>query len=296
MRIGIDMGGTKIEGIALDDQGTELLKKRVDTPRHDYAGTVRAITEIVQHLEKETGQTGTVGVGIPGAISPQTGLVKNANSTWLIGKKFDTDLANAMGREIRLANDANCFAVSEAVDGAGAGTNVVFGIIIGTGCGGGIALNQKVHGGLHAIAGEWGHNTLAWMTPEESPGSKCYCGQLGCIETFISGTGFENDYERKTGNKKRGREIFELVEQGDVDAEQVMKNYEIHLAKALAMVVNFLDPDVLVLGGGMSNVPRIYKTVPAMVHQWAFGGEFSTPIRQALHGDSSGVRGAAWLW
>jgi fructokinase len=296
MRIGIDMGGTKIEGIALADSGEELLRIRIKSPRHDYEATVEAITGIVRRIEAETDQKGTVGIGIPGAISPQTGLIKNANSTWIIGKQFDLDLENAMGRKIRLANDANCLAVSEAVDGAGAGAKVVFAIIIGTGCGGGIAIDQKVHGGLHSIAGEWGHISLGWMRPEEYPGIDCYCGQRGCLETFISGTGFENEYEKQTGVHKSGREIAKLLEQNDTDAEKVTQIYENRLARAIATAVNIMDPDVLVLGGGMSNLARIYKNLPALVQKWTFGGEFTTPIRPAKHGDSSGVRGAAWLW
>ena len=296
MRIGIDMGGTKIEGIALADSGEELLRIRIKSPRHDYEATVGAITGIVRRIEAETDQKGTVGIGIPGAISPQTGLVKNANSTWIIGRQFDVDLENAMERKIRLENDANCLAVSEAVDGAGAGAKVVFAIIIGTGCGGGIAIDQKVHGGLHSIAGEWGHISLGWMRPEEYPGVDCYCGQRGCLETFISGTGFENEYEKQTGVHKSGQEIAELLEQNDVDAEKVAQIYENRLARAIATAVNIMDPDVLVLGGGMSNLSRIYKNLPALVQKWTFGGEFTTPIRPAKHGDSSGVRGAAWLW
>ncbi|MBT3214379.1 MAG: fructokinase [Deltaproteobacteria bacterium] len=296
MRIGIDMGGTKIEGIALADSGEELLRIRVKTPRHDYEATIEAIAGIVRNLEAQTNQKGTVGIGIPGAISPQTGLVKNANSTWIIGRQFDLDLENAMARKIRLANDANCLAVSEAVDGAGAGAKVVFAIIIGTGCGGGIAIDQQVHGGLHSIAGEWGHISLGWMRPEEYPGTDCYCGQRGCLETFISGTGFENEYEKQTGVHKSGREIAELLEQDDADAEKVMQIYENRLARAIATAVNIIDPDVLVLGGGMSNLARLYKNVPELVQTWTFGGEFTTPIRPAKHGDSSGVRGAAWLW
>jgi fructokinase len=296
MRIGIDMGGTKIEGIALADSGEELLRIRIKSPRHDYEATVEAITGIVHRIEAETDQKGTVGIGIPGAISPQTGLVKNANSTWIIGRQFDVDLEKAMARKIRLENDANCLAVSEAVDGAGAGAKVVFAIIIGTGCGGGIAIDQKVHGGLHSIAGEWGHISLGWMRPEEYPGVDCYCGQRGCLETFISGTGFENEYEKQTGVHKSGYEIAELLEQNDVDAEKVAQIYENRLARAIATAVNIMDPDVLVLGGGMSNLSRIYKNLPALVQKWTFGGEFTTPIRPAKHGDSSGVRGAAWLW
>lgn len=296
MRIGIDMGGTKIEGIALAENGTELFRKRIDTPRHDYDGTVRAISGIVDELESETKQKGTVGIGIPGTISPQTGLIKNANSTWIIGKDFEHDLASALDREVRLANDANCLAVSEAVDGAGAGAKIVFAIILGTGCGGGIAIDQKVHTGHHAIAGEWGHTTLGWMNPEEYPGIECFCGKRGCLETFVSGTGFENEYERQTGKRIRGREIIRLLEEGDDIAEKVMNIYENRLARAIATAANFFDPDVLVLGGGMSNNSRIYQNLPGLVSDWVLGNEFTTPIRPAKHGDSSGVRGAAWLW
>ncbi|MBS1256708.1 MAG: Fructokinase [Deltaproteobacteria bacterium] len=296
MRIGIDMGGTKIEGIALAENGTELFRKRIDTPRHDYDGTVRAIAGIVNDLESETKQKGTVGIGIPGTISPQTGLIKNANSTWIIGKDFEHDLESALDRKVRLANDANCLAVSEAVDGAGAGAKIVFAIILGTGCGGGIAIDQNVHTGHHAIAGEWGHTTLGWMTPEEYPGKDCFCGKRGCLETFVSGTGFENEYERQTGTRIRGREIIRLLEEGNDIAEKVMQLYENRLARAIATAANFFDPDVLVFGGGMSNNSRIYQNLPGLVSDWVLGNEFTTPIRPAKHGDSSGVRGAAWLW
>ena len=296
MRIGIDMGGTKIEGIALAENGEELFRKRIDTPRNDYNGTVKAITGIVDELEAKTNQKGTVGIGIPGAISPQTGLVKNANSTWIIGRNFEHDLSTALGREVRLANDANCLAVSESVDGAGAGAKVVFAIILGTGCGGGIAIDRKVHSGPLSIAGEWGHITLGWMSPEEYPGEECYCGKRGCLETFVSGTGFENAYERKTGIRKSGQKIIKLLEKGDDTAEKVMQTYENRLARGIATLANFLDPDIFVLGGGMSNISRIYQNLPALVVDWIFGNEFTTPIRPAKHGDSSGVRGAAWLW
>jgi len=246
MRIGIDMGGTKIEGIALDENGEELFRIRIKTPRNDYDGTVKAITGIVEELETKTNQKGTVGIGIPGAISPQTGLVKNANSTWLIGRDFEHDLASALLRKVRLANDANCLAVSESVDGAGAGANVVFAIIIGTGCGGGIAINKKVHKGSLSIAGEWGHTTLGWMSPEEYPGEECYCGKMGCLETFVSGTGFEDEYERKIGKRISALQIIQKIEQGDYNAEIVMRTYENRLARGIATIANFLDPDVIV--------------------------------------------------
>ena len=265
------MGGTKIEGIALAENGTELFRKRIDTPRHDYDGTVRAIAGIVNDLESETKQKGTVGIGIPGTISPQTGLIKNANSTWIIGKDFEHDLESALDRKVRLANDANCLAVSEAVDGAGAGAKIVFAIILGTGCGGGIAIDQNVHTGHHAIAGEWGHTTLGWMTPEEYPGIDCFCGKRGCLETFVSGTGFENEYERQTGTRIRGREIIRLLEEGNDIAEKVMQLYENRLARAIATAANFFDPDVLVFGGGMSNNSRIYQNLPGLVSDWVLG-------------------------
>jgi len=296
MKIGIDLGGTKIESIAISDTGEELLRKRIITPKGDYIGTVNAIVGIVRSLESETKQKGSVGIGIPGAISSQSGLIKNANSTWLIGKPFDNDLEDALERKVRLANDANCLAVSEAVDGAGAGVKIVFAIVIGTGCGGGIAIDQKVHTGLNSIAGEWGHVSLGWMSKDEYPGLTCYCGQRGCLETYISGTGFENEYEKLTGNRKTGNEIAELLKAEDPEAEKVMQTYENRLARAIATAVNIIDPEVLVLGGGMSNISRIYETVPNLVQKWTFGKEFLTPIKQAMHGDSSGVRGAAWLW
>ena len=296
MRIGIDLGGTKIEGIAISDTGGELLRRRIKTPKGDYDGTVNSIVEIVNGLESDTKQKGSVGVGIPGAVSPKTGMIKNANSTWLIGKNFNKDLEDKLKREVRLANDANCLAVSEAVDGAGAGSKVVFAIIIGTGCGAGLAIEQKVHNGPNFIAGEWGHVPLGWMNTLEYPGKICYCGQRGCLETFISGTGFENEYKKQTGKSKTGNEISDLLKNGDSLAEKVMKIYESRLARAIATVVNIIDPEVLVLGGGMSNISRLYETVPDLVRKWTFGKEFSTPIRQAIHGDSSGVRGAAWLW
>ena len=296
MKIGIDLGGTKIEGIAISDTGEELFRKRIKTPRGNYKGTVEAIVGIVNSLESYTKQKGSVGIGIPGAISPKSGLIKNANSTWLIGQHFDDDLEDALERKVRLANDANCLAVSEAVDGAGVGVKIVFAIIIGTGCGGGIAIDQKVHTGINSIAGEWGHVSLGWMSKDEYPGLNCYCGQRGCLETYISGTGFENEYEKQTGERKTGNQIAELLKIDDPIAEKVMQIYENRLARAIATAVNIIDPEVFVLGGGMSNISRIYNTIPDLVQEWTFGKEFSTPIKPAIHGDSSGVRGAAWLW
>ena len=296
MRIGVDLGGTKIEAVALDDAGSELAKQRVATPRGNYPGTLDAIAELVSALEQQTGQSGTVGVGMPGSFSTVTGVVRNANSTWLIGQPFDHDLQARLGREVRFANDANCLAVSEAVDGAGAGAAVVFAVILGTGVGGGVALNGKVHNGHNAIGGEWGHNPLGWMEPEEFPGPDCYCGKRGCIETFVSGTGFEQDFLRTTGERIRGLEIVARAASGDADADAALQRYEHRLARSMATLANVLDPDVFVLGGGMSNLPQIYETLSRLVPNWTLGGEFTTPIRPAKHGDSSGVRGAAWLW
>ena len=296
MRIGVDLGGTKIEAVALDDTGSELAKQRVATPRGNYPGTLDAIAELVSALEQQTGQSGTVGVGMPGSFSTVTGVVRNANSTWLIGQPFDHDLQARLGREVRFANDANCLAVSEAVDGAGAGAAVGFAVILGTGVGGGVVLNGKVHNGYNAIGGEWGHNPLGWMEPEEFPGPDCYCGKRGCIETFVSGTGFEQDFLRTTGERIRGLEIVARAESGDADADAALQRYEHRLARSIATLANVLDPDVFVLGGGMSNLPQIYETLSRLVPNWTLGGEFTTPIRPAKHGDSSGVRGAAWLW
>ena len=296
IRIGVDLGGTKIEALALDQNGRELKRKRVATPKGDYEGTIKTIVELVTFLEEKTGEKGTVGIGIPGTLSPKTGLVKNANSTWLNGKPFNLDVMQALSREVRFANDANCLAVSEAVDGAGQGKQMVFAVILGTGSGSGIAINAKVHSGQHGIAGEWGHNTLNYLEPDEYPGPDCYCGQKGCIETFVSGTGFELEYQKQTGVHKTGPEIMELQKNGDALAERVLKRYESRLSRGLAMVANLLDPDIFVLGGGMSNIERLYQTLPNMIPEWTFGKEFSTPIAPAKHGDSSGVRGAAWLW
>ncbi|EGT3572296.1 fructokinase [Citrobacter amalonaticus] len=299
MRIGIDLGGTKTEVIALSEAGEQLFRHRLPTPRNDYQQTIETIATLVAMAEEATGQTGTVGMGIPGSISPYTGVVKNANSTWLNGKPFDKDLCARLQREVRLANDANCLAVSEAVDGAAAGAQTVFAVIIGTGCGAGVALNGRAHIGGNGTAGEWGHNPLPWMDEDElryRAEVPCYCGKQGCIETFISGTGFATDYHRLSGNSLKGSEIIRLAEEQNALAELALSRYERRLAKSLAHVVNILDPDVFVLGGGMSNIDRLYKTIPPLIKQFVFGGECETPVRQALHGDSSGVRGAAWLW
>lgn len=299
MRIGIDLGGTKTEVIALDDAGEQRFRHRLPTPREDYQQTIETIATLVDMAEQATSQTGSVGIGIPGSLSPYTGVVKNANSTWLNGQPFDSDVSRRLKREVRLANDANCLAVSEAVDGAAAGAQTVFAVIIGTGCGAGVALNGRAHIGGNGTAGEWGHNPLPWMDDDELRYREeipCYCGKQGCIETFISGTGFAMDYQRLSGKALKGDEIIRLVDAQDAVAELALSRYELRLAKALSHVVNILDPDVIVLGGGMSNVERLYKTVPSLMKSFVFGGECETPVRKARHGDSSGVRGAAWLW
>lgn len=271
----------------------------METPRHDYHQTILAIASLVADAEKATDEQGSVGVGIPGTLSPFSGKVKNANSVWLNGQALDRDLSEKLARPVRMANDANCLAVSEATDGAGAGRHLVFAAIIGTGCGSGIAIDGRVHSGGNGIAGEWGHNPLPWQNEDElhyQSEVPCYCGKKGCIETFVSGTGFATDYFRLSGNSLKGMEIITLMEQGDAIAELTMQRYEQRFAKSLAHVINLFDPDVIVLGGGMSNVDRLYQTLPDLIRPWVFGGECETPIRKAIHGDSSGVRGAAWLW
>lgn len=296
MRIGVDLGGTKIEALAIDKAGRELVRHRIDTPRENYEATVAAIAELVRRIERETGRTGTVGAGIPGCISRLTGLVKNANSTWLNGRPLDRDLCNALEREVRVANDANCLAISEATDGAAAGKRVVFGVILGTGCGGGIAINAHIHDGANGIAGEWGHNPLPWARAEELPGPECYCGKRGCLEKWISGTGVAKDYQQATGREHTTREIMAAYDAGDPDASAAVDRFEDRLARGLAHVINMMDPDVLVFGGGLSRAEHLYRSIPERLPQYVFGGEVATPILQAKFGDSSGVRGAAWLW
>jgi len=283
MRIGVDLGGTKIEAIALDG-AREVLRRRVPTPRGDYEATIAAVSSLVREIG-----AGTVGVGIPGALSRVSGLVKNANSTWLIGKPLKEDLESAIGREVRLENDANCFALSEATDGAGQGAEVVFGVILGTGVGGGIVVRGKVLTGPNAIAGEWGHNPLPAPGPEDLPLPACYCGRAGCIETYLSGPGLTRDYERFNGEQLAPEEIVALD-------DEAVGRYEARLARALASVINVLDPDVIVLGGGMSNVGRLYTEVPRLWSKHVFSDHVATRLVRNAHGDSSGVRGAAWLW
>ncbi len=331
MRIGIDLGGTKTEIICLDkNNGKELYRQRIPTVRHDYPATIKALAGLVQQAEATLGKTGTVGIGIPGTVSSRTGKVKNANSTWLIGNPLDKDLSEALGgRPVRVENDANCFAVSEAVDGAGEGKNVVFGVIIGTGCGSGIAIDGKAQKGINAIAGEWGHNPLPYPRPyapetqtaqstmfetledwddkklqyfvddiklSEFPGPMCYCGKRGCQETWISGTGFKNDYRRVTGEEKSTHDIITAVKQNDPKAVAAMERYTDRLARALSNIINTLDPDVIVLGGGMSNVASLYTDVPKIWGKYIFSDLVDTILVPPRHGDSSGVRGAAWLW
>ena len=296
MRIGIDLGGTKIEAIGLNADGKELRRIRVATPKGDYEGTVAAIRNLVHQMEDLTHRTGSVGVGIPGTVVAATGLVKNANSTWLNGRPFAKDLTVALEREVRCANDANCFAVSEATDGAAKGAGVVFGVIVGTGCGGGVVLNGRVHGGPNGLAGEWGHIPLPWASGDELPGPLCYCGKRGCLEMWISGTGLAREYEHVTGIELRGEEIVAAAELGDAEAMAALDRLEDRMARGFAVIVNILDPDIIVVGGGLSKLDRIYPNVSARLNGLCFGGNTDTPIVRAMYGDSSGVRGAAWLW
>ncbi len=296
MRIGVDLGGTKIEAVGLGDGGEVLARHRVATPRDDYGATVAAVAGLVANIENETGRTGSVGVGIPGAEQRATGLVKNANSVWLIGKPLRRDLADTLGRPVRLANDANCFALSEAVDGAGAGAAVVFGVILGTGVGGGIVIDGRVLEGPNAIAGEWGHNPLPWPNDGERPGPPCYCGRHGCVETFLSGPGLARDDGQARGETLTPAEVVARAEAGDALAQAALARYEERLARALAGVINIVDPDVIVLGGGLSNLDRLYDNVPRLWHRFVFSDRVDTRLERARHGDASGVRGAAWLW
>ncbi len=296
MRIGVDLGGTKIEAIALSEQGEELARQRVPTPQSSYQDTLDAITGLVAGIETKLGCQGSVGVAAPGAISPASGLIKNANSTRLIGHPLDRDLANALGRPVRTANDANCFALSEAVDGAAAGAESVFGVIIGTGTGGGLVVRGEVLTGPNAIAGEWGHNPMPWPRPEEWPGVRCYCGRMGCLETFLSGPGFAREFDEATGQTLTAKEIVALADGGDAAAAAALDRYEERLARALAHVINIFDPEVIVLGGGMSNIKRLYGNVPGLWGNFVFSDHMDTRLTPPRFGDSSGVRGAAWLW
>jgi fructokinase len=296
MRIGVDVGGTKIEALALADDGRELDRRRVPTPKRDYDGTVAAIVGLVASIEQAVGGPASVGVGIPGAISPVTGVVKNANSTWLIGRAFDRDLAEALGRPVRVANDANCFALSEATGGAGAGAAVVFGVILGTGVGGGLVVHGRIVEGVNRIGGEWGHNPMPWPRGDEWPGPPCYCGRTGCIETLLSGPGLEREFGRDVGVAVAADAIARAAAAGEPAAVSAMAIYAERLARALATVINIVDPDVIVLGGGLSNIDALYEEAPKRWGAYVFSDTVATRLLRATHGDSSGVRGAAWLW
>ncbi len=296
MRIGVDLGGTKIEAAAFADDGRELARLRKPTPRDDYPTTLSVIASLVEEIETQTGSRGSVGVGTPGAVSPASGLIKNANSTCLIGHRLDEDLERLLSRPVRLSNDANCFALSEAIDGAGAGVEVVFGVIVGTGVGGGIVIGGKPLSGRNAVAGEWGHNPLPWPSAEELPGPLCYCSARGCIETFLSGPGLSRDFAVESGRTLAVEAIADLADRGDEAAEACLRRYENRMARSLAHVINILDPDVIVLGGGLSNLQRLYRRVPELWERWAFSDQVDTPLLPPVHGASGGVRGAAWLW
>ncbi|HVH76967.1 MAG TPA: ROK family protein [Stellaceae bacterium] len=296
LRIGVDLGGTKIEAAAIDRAGAVKLRRRVATPAGDYEATIGAVVELVRGLEAALGIAATVGVGMPGAISPATGLVKNANSTWLNGRPAGRDLERALGRAVRLANDANCFALSEAADGAAAGLGTVFGVILGTGVGGGIAVGGRILAGANAIAGEWGHNPLPGPRPEELPGPACYCGRQGCIETFLSGPGLAADHRRHGGDGVDPPAIAARAAAGDPACRASLERYAERLARALASVINLIDPDAIVLGGGMSEIAMLYERVPQLWLPYIFSDAVTTRLLPPRHGAASGVRGAAWLW
>jgi fructokinase len=296
IRIGVDLGGTKIEAIALGADGKVLASRRVATPAHDYAAIARAAADLARALESETGGRASVGIGMPGAISPKTGLVKNSNTVALNGRPFDRDIAAALGRPARIENDANCFALSEAVDGAGAGARVVFGVILGTGVGGGLIAGGALMSGRNGIAGEWGHNPLPLMREGEYPGRRCYCGHDGCIETFLCGGGLSREFYARAGVSLKGEEIAARADAGDANALASLDVYRDRLARALASVVNIVDPDVIVLGGGLSSIARLYDGLERLVEHYAFSDALETRVLRNVHGASGGVRGAAWLW
>ena len=296
MRIGVDLGGTKIEFVALSEDGDILSRNRVHTPVGDYQATIEAIRTGILAIEQKLGLSGTVGVGIPGSVSPATGRVKNANSTWLIGAPLNSDLELALDRPVRLANDANCFALSEATDGAGKEIDVVFGVILGTGVGGGIVINGHAVTGDNAIAGEWGHNPLPWSEQSELRDMQCYCGQAGCIETHLSGPALSRAYQATASAHITAAEVAQRARNGEAAAQGVLAIYERKLARALAQIINILDPGVIVLGGGLSNIEQLYDTVPKLWQEWVFSDTVVTRLLRPHHGDSSGVRGAAWLW
>ena len=296
LKLGIDLGGTKIEIIALDGQGRERLRRRVATPQGDYAAILETVARLVHEAEKALGEQGTVGIATPGAISKVTGCLKNSNSVCLNGRPIRQDLEALLRRPVRISNDANCFALSEATDGAAAGASVVFGVIVGTGTGAGVVVDGRVLTGANAIAGEWGHNPLPWPRDEERPGPECYCGRRGCIETFLSGPGMARDHERVAGETLDAESIVERASRGDAACEATLQRYEDRMARSLAHVINILDPDAIVLGGGLSNIRRLYENVPRRWGPYVFSDRVDTRLLPPKHGDSSGVRGAAWLW
>jgi fructokinase len=296
MKIGIDLGGTKIEGVVLDGGGSECARRRIATPKGDYEATLAAIAGLVASLEDEAGDEATVGIGVPGSISPASGRMQNANSVWLNGRPLERDLGLRLGRPVRIANDANCFVVSEATDGAGAGAACVFGVILGTGCGGGIVVNGRLINGPRGIGGEWGHNPLPWTTTGEHPGEKCWCGRRGCMETWVAGPALAADHGRATGAALSAEEVVERAALGDADAKATLGRHADRLARGLAHVVNVIDPDVIVLGGGLSKLGHLYEVLPGLMARWVFADQASVVIRPPRWGDASGVRGAAWLW
>jgi predicted NBD/HSP70 family sugar kinase len=296
MRIGLDLGGTKVEAVALSETGAELLRFRRPTPVGDYRATVQLLADMVAEIESSAGAAASIGLGTPGTIDPVSGLMKNSNSTALNGKPLDRDVESALSREIAMANDADCFTVSEAHDGGGAGSGVVFGVILGTGVGGGLVVNGRLVSGPNRIAGELGHNPLPWISPAEVPGPDCYCGRQGCIETFLSGPGIAADHARRAGATLAAAEIAAAAAAGERDASHTMDRFHDRLARALSGVINIVDPDVIVLGGGVSNIESIYEAVPGLWSGYVFGGTVLTRLVRAVHGDSSGVLGAARLW
>jgi fructokinase len=296
LRLGVDLGGTKIAGVALAADGATVAEHRMAAPRHDYAATIDAIAEMVARLEKDSGGRGSIGIGMPGSLAPVDGLVQNANSTWLNLRPFGRDLEARLGRPVRLANDANCFALSEAVDGAGAGAPSVLGVILGTGCGGGLVLRGELIDGPLGIGGEWGHNPLPWAAPDETPGPGCWCGRRGCLETWVSGPGMEADHGRVTGERLAGAEIAARAERGDAAATATLDRHAGRLARGLAHVINILDPHMIVLGGGLSNLAHLYAELPRRIAPHLFAAHPRVTVQPPRWGDASGVRGAAWLW
>jgi fructokinase len=295
-RLGVDLGGSKIEGVVLDANGVERCRERIPTPQGDYTATLDAVVALVTSLESRVGETCSIGVGMPGSISRSTGLVKNSNSVCLNGQPLHRELQARLGRPLRFANDADCFALSEATDGAGRDAKLVFGVIVGTGTGGGIVSNRQLLSGPNGIAGEWGHNSLPWPQPEELPGPACYCGLRGCIETWLSGPGLARDHQQWYGGSQDARTIIQSAELGDTNAGLTMQRYANRMARALASVINVIDPDVIVLGGGISNCKRLYHAVSSQWEAYVFSDRVDTRLLCAQHGDASGVRGAAWLW